>query len=89
MSYTTKHDGLVIEFDYTPEEKATYDDPGCPPEVEILSVTANGRDITEWVEQHFDLFYEKCFEQIEKDSFDNDYDEGERRYLDRIESLEY
>ena len=36
---------VTVEFDYSPAERQTRDDPGCSAEVEITAVTWRGMDI--------------------------------------------
>lgn len=39
--------GLAITYDLAPEEPSTYDDPGCPAEAFISSVTAGGIELVD------------------------------------------
>ena len=79
---------LVIEFDYQPEERRTYDDPGCPAEIEITAVYANGIDILEWIsDDSLEFFSDKCEESVAQAKEDAEYDRGEERYLDRLECV--
>jgi len=40
-------DYLVVTYSYSPSEPTTWEEPGCPSDVEIESITCNGVDITE------------------------------------------
>ena len=40
MSKSIEYD-MIAEFDYSPEEPRTYDDPGCPEEIEVVEIKSN------------------------------------------------
>ena len=79
LTCTYKTDGgdLVIEFDYEPAEPKTWDDPGCPESVCIVSVTAGQIDILEWCsEDSMEFFETKALESIAAGIADDEYDRG-------------
>lgn len=43
-------DGLVVEFDYQPAERQTWDYPGCAESIDITAITINGIDVFDLVE---------------------------------------
>jgi len=56
---------VVIHFDYQPEEKRTFDCPGCPEEVVINDVLLqSGESIV-------DLLNDKALDEIEPKCFDH------------------
>lgn len=51
MTYDYSHEAglevpLVCELNFTPEERQTYEYPGCPACMELVSATVNGVDIS-------------------------------------------
>lgn len=40
---------MVVEFDYQPSERQTWDHPGCDESIDITSVTINGVDVCELI----------------------------------------
>lgn len=54
---------LECEFDYQPGEPQTWDDPGCPPEIDLLSVTLDGHEVMEMLN---DWSLEKIMDQLEE-----------------------
>ena len=76
-TYKTDGGDLVIEFDYEPAEPQTWDDPGCPESVDIVSVMAGQIDIAEWCsEESMEFFAEKALESVAQGRADDEYDRG-------------
>ena len=83
---------LTVAADYQPEERQTWDSPGCSAEMEVTAVlTADGSDITAIIE-HFDAWdeveamawdawSERCRQSAE--------DRAVSRYESRMEAKEY
>ena len=84
-TYTTETGDLVIEFDYEPAELKTFNDPGCPENVDAISVLAGPIGMIDWIsEEALDIFKEKCLESVADTRFSNDLDRGQDRYEDRM-----
>jgi hypothetical protein len=62
MAYKDRinYKGIDIDFEYTysPEERQTYDYPGCSEEWEIYNLKINGQDADELLESQFDEFFD-------------------------------
>jgi len=52
------------EYDYSPEEKRTYDYPGYPETWEFFNITLNGIDASELLEHCFEDFEEQAIKQL-------------------------
>jgi hypothetical protein len=63
---TVNYAGFEFEFDYNyqPEEKQTYDYPGCDESFEIFNVTLNGIDASELLESQIDEFEEEVINML-------------------------
>ena len=84
-TYTTDAGDYVVEFDYEPAEPRTFNDPGCPESVDVLSVWAGPFDILEWIsDESLEFFKEKCLESVADARFNADLDRGQDRYEDRM-----
>lgn len=42
-------ENMVVEFDYQPAERQTWEHPGCDESIDITSVTINGVDVCELI----------------------------------------
>ena len=70
---------LEIEFDYQPEEKQTWDYPGCGESFEITSIKINDIDVMELLEEQIESIEEALVEELkgrfqEPDDNRDDYD---------------
>lgn len=52
------------DYDYQPEEKQTWDYPGCPEEFHIYNVTLNGIDASWLLEDQIEDFEEEVIKQL-------------------------
>ena len=87
--YETDGGTLFIEFDYTAGEPQTWDEPGCPEQIDILAVMAGTIDIYEFcTPEALALFEEKCSEQMVRDRYDAAYDRACDRAEDRAYDME-
>ena len=70
---------LEIEYDYQPEEKQTWDYPGCGESFEITSIKINDIDVMELLEEQIESIEEALVEELkgrfqEPDEDDSYYD---------------
>lgn len=50
FEYTIENGTLMCYYDYSPAERQTYDEPGCPAEADVYCIKLNGVDITDIVD---------------------------------------
>ena len=83
--YTTETGDLVIEFDYSPAEPQTSNEPGCDESVDVVSVWAGPFDILEWIsDAALEAFEERALVWMKEQRDGYDEDRAEARYLDRM-----
>tara|TARA_R110000782_G_scaffold113080_1_gene203046 strand:+ start:561 stop:782 length:222 start_codon:yes stop_codon:yes gene_type:complete len=60
MKETVSYKGFEFEYNlyYQPEEKQTYDYPGCHEEFEITQITLNGIDAEDLLEDQIEEFFD-------------------------------
>lgn len=70
-SHSIEYKGFVFDFvyDYQPEERQTYDYPGCPEEFEIYNITLNGIDASWLLESQIEEFEQEVIDNLK--SYDN------------------
>ena len=63
---TVEYKGFTFEYilNYQPEEKATLEYPGCDEEFIIESITLNGIDADELLENQYDEFCDYVIEKL-------------------------
>jgi hypothetical protein len=84
--YSTETGDLVIEFDYSPAEPQTRNEPSCDEDVDIVSVWAGEIDILEWIsDTTLEAFKERAILWMQEQREEADGDRAEARYLDRME----
>lgn len=84
----TDAEGLVIDchLEYEAAEKQTHDSPGHCETVDLIYALVNGVDIFEVLSDDVKgLIEEEAIHSMEMDRWDDDYDKGEQRALDRAE----
>jgi hypothetical protein len=75
---------LDVEYDYSPAEPQTYDEPGCPAEVVINGVYHEKIDIIEILNQAtLDRISEIILEKIDEECKNAEYDRADQYWQDR------
>ena len=75
---------LVIHFDYQPEEKQTWDEPGCCAAADVCAVYANGMDILEYIgDDSLNDIEEACLESVKQARQDEMYERADKYYQSR------
>lgn len=71
---------LTVEFDYQPEEKRTFWNPGCRAEVEITSAKVRNKKIPDWLFNAIrDQLADNAFEYL--DQLKEAYEADKAEYL--------
>jgi hypothetical protein len=79
--------GLCLRccLDYEPSEKATQSEPGCTASMELVYAFAGLIDISEVLSDDVKALIEsEAMESMKMDKWNDDYDRGEERHLDRM-----
>ena len=75
---------LVIHFDYQPEEKQTYDEPGCHAAADVCAVYCNGMDILEFIgDDALNDIEEACLESVNQARQEEMYERADEYYQAR------
>lgn len=70
--------GFTVHFEYTPEEKATWEEPGTEEGVEIIAVYSGRTDIQEFLaDEILEQIKERCLKSINQEQFNNAFDKAE------------
>jgi hypothetical protein len=80
---------LFIEFDYSPAERQTWDEPGCAESADIVSVTTGGVELLDLLsDATIALFEEKALEAMRQGREDAAYDRACERAEERAYAME-
>lgn len=80
--------GLVIEcyLAFEPEERATFDHPGCAAAVELIWAMVEGVDISEVIGDLAGTIEDEALEDMAIQAKHDQYDKGQERYENRRDS---
>ena len=85
---------LIAEFDYQPEEKRTFDHPGCDAEVQVTEIRANsitGTDLEKAVARHYNDSRDIDLSHLEieiLENFNANYEDDRGQYLYERQQLD-
>lgn len=82
QSTYSPYENTEVEYTFSPGEPMTFDDPGCPPEIEFGSIVINGEPAGEDLEEILfeacgDVWEEKILENIAQAKIDYEEEQAE------------
>ena len=73
-------DGIVVEFDYSPEDGDGWNEPKTPERADIYSVLVSGVEMIDYIDKKFIALWEETLLEKRGDDEDPPYDDYKTDY---------